>query len=406
MLSTQSYQLLLIEPRRPGIQPLSNVVRDTIERRLRDLGLPPETMRILDGANGTPDIDWQLPVAAIYFGGPGRPDEGRGVIDELRSSGLFILPVVPTLTDYRGQVPARLHAVNGMQLDISSDPHLEHVVARIMDEFRLLRSRRRVFISYKRSESRAVALQLYHSLDERSFEVFLDTHSIERGAEFQPMLWDQMADADILILLDTPNALTSAWVEQEVARAHNLGLGVVQVIWPEPHKRTSGTELCTPVVLGATDFTRHPYMPDGTADADAELTHRKLGEIAATTEATRAASLASRRQRVVTDFCRQALEHGLEVVAQPTGPLSLRHPTGDYVRVYPLVGPPDATLVHEICLECHADSSPSVEACLVYDPLGVWKRRVEHIRWLNDHLPARSLSVTEVEEWLTQVRTR
>ncbi|MEZ4401318.1 MAG: hypothetical protein R3B06_14930 [Kofleriaceae bacterium] len=41
--------------------------------------------------------------------------------------------------------------------------------------------RRRLFISYRRCESLAVARQLYHRYTDRSFDVFLDERSIEPG---------------------------------------------------------------------------------------------------------------------------------------------------------------------------------------------------------------------------------
>ena len=73
------------------------------------------------------------------------------------------------------------------------------------------------------------------------------------ASEFQSVLWDRMADADLLVLIDTPRALSSRWVREELARAQALGLGVLQVVWPA-YARTPGTEFCEPRYLDATDF--------------------------------------------------------------------------------------------------------------------------------------------------------
>lgn len=86
-----------------------------------------------------------------------------------------------------------------------------------------MREKRLVFIRYRRDESRAVAEQLYHAFDQRAFDVFLDTHSVRGGSEFQSVLWDRMADADPLVLIDTPRALSSRWVREELARAQADG---------------------------------------------------------------------------------------------------------------------------------------------------------------------------------------
>src|SRR3546814_4229054 len=45
----------------------------------------------------------------------------------------------------------------------------------------LFRSQRRVFVSYRRVESRAAALQLHDLLASRGFDVFLDTRDIRPG---------------------------------------------------------------------------------------------------------------------------------------------------------------------------------------------------------------------------------
>ncbi|WP_368666507.1 MULTISPECIES: toll/interleukin-1 receptor domain-containing protein [Corallococcus] len=262
-----------------------------------------------------------------------------------------------------------------------------------------MRSRRLAFISYKRDESRGVALQLYQALDACSFEVFLDTHSIKRGEEFQPMLWDRLGDADLLILLDTPNALTSTWVEQEVARAHNLGLGVLQLIWPAPHKRTPGTELCEPFVLEANDFTDNPNSSGTT------LNKFKLEEIVARAESTRARSLASRKTRVITEFCKQMKTHGVDVTIQPSGRLEVPHPHRGATYVFPIVGHPEATLLQEIADDCTTCGAPTPHGCLIYDPLGIWPRKAAHLQWLNGFLPVESLAISEVPKWLTPKST-
>jgi TIR domain len=395
MTTRPSYQVVLLEPGRQQVSGggHSATLRATLERHLATLGLEPgSALRVLDESSFD-SRDPFLPLAAVYFGGSLQHPDTTRILERLRADGLFVLPVVPSLAQYTAFVPPVLAPINGEELR-STDPTLEHVAARVLEELRLLRSRRSVFISYKRIESHGVALQLYHALDARSFEVFLDTHSIRRGEEFQPMLWDRMGDADLLILLDTPNAFTSTWVEQEVARAHNLALGVLQLIWPAPHRRTPGTELCEPILLQPGDFL-------AAADpAASTLTPEKMEEIVAQAEATRARSLASRRTRVVTEFCKQAEAEHLEVVVQHTGHLELRHPTHGFTHVFPLVGHPDAVSLQELSEDCARVGPPSPRGCLVYDPLGIWPRKHSHLRWLNEFLPAKSLPITEVLQWL------
>ncbi|NVJ00834.1 toll/interleukin-1 receptor domain-containing protein [Myxococcus sp. AM009] len=359
------------------------------------LGLAPATtLRVLDETNFHTARDLFLPVAAVYFGGPHQRVESTQIVEKLRAEGRFVLPVVPSLVGFGTQVPSALAPINGMELS-STDPDLHHAAACLMQELGLMRSRRLVFISYKRDEARSVALQIYQALEARSFEVFLDTHSIERGKEFQPMLWDRMSDADLLILLDSPTALTSTWVEQEVARAHNLCLGVLQLIWPPPHKRTVGTELCEPVYLESKDFQGTPSDPRST------LLDSQIEEVVAFAEATRARSLASRKNRVITEFCKQLEGQGVNVVVQPSGRLEVQHPSRGVTHVFPVVGHPETTLLQQIEDECSKCGTPPPRGCLIYDPLGMWPRKAAHLEWLNKSLPIKSLAVTEVLKWLT-----
>ena len=71
----------------------------------------------------------------------------------------------------RRRTPSRLEAVEeAPQLGVElhrADPDFERDVATVLENFRLLRQDRRLFISYKRDDSRRIAMQLYEALDRR-----------------------------------------------------------------------------------------------------------------------------------------------------------------------------------------------------------------------------------------------
>ena len=52
---------------------------------------------------------------------------------------------------------------------------------------------------------------MYEALESHHFDVFLDTHSIEKGEPFQEELWHRMTDCDVILLLNTPDFLESHW---------------------------------------------------------------------------------------------------------------------------------------------------------------------------------------------------
>src|ERR1019366_9749754 len=94
-------------------------------------------------------------------------------VEQLVRKSVFIVPVVTSLTDYQAKVPKALHPGNGME--ISGPVDLPRVASHLLEGLHLLRRRRRLFISYRRSEAKNSALQLYHELDSKAFDVFLDT---------------------------------------------------------------------------------------------------------------------------------------------------------------------------------------------------------------------------------------
>ena len=66
---------------------------------------------------------------------------------------------------------------------------------------RLLRENRKLFISYRRTDSSAVANQLFDAFVRNNYDVFLDTYSINPAKNFQEELHHRMTDCDVLIQL-------------------------------------------------------------------------------------------------------------------------------------------------------------------------------------------------------------
>jgi hypothetical protein len=131
----------------------------------------------------------------------------------------------------------------------------------------LLRRQRRVFVSYRRIESRTAALQLHDLLTSRGFDVFLDTHDIRPGDPFQDVLWHRLCDSDVMVMLDTPTYFDSRWTRQEIGRARAKEIHVLRVVWPD-HKPNKLTDLGEAIYLDQVQLegTDGPIITE-TADA-------------------------------------------------------------------------------------------------------------------------------------------
>lgn len=80
-------------------------------------------------------------------------------------------------------------------------------------------ARRKVFLSYRRKDGQAVAEKLYDDLWAHGYAAFLDLNSIEPGAVVQTCIVEQIADKDFVLLVNTPLARGSDWVQAEIVEA-------------------------------------------------------------------------------------------------------------------------------------------------------------------------------------------
>ena len=104
----------------------------------------------------------------------------------------------------------------------------------------LQRSKRKIFISYARMDSSAVAHQLREAFTARWYSVFMDTISIRPGAVFQEELLQELADSDAVGLLNSPNVKHRPYVQQEIAFADQAGVSGIQVVWPKVQRMREG----------------------------------------------------------------------------------------------------------------------------------------------------------------------
>jgi AraC-like DNA-binding protein len=119
-------------------------------------------------------------------------------------------------------LPPALAALNAIRWS----PGDGSAVHQILRAGGLLGARPRLFISYRRHETEAIADQLFDQLNRHGFEVFLDRFGVEPGLDFQVRLTEELANMGTVLVLESRTILLSDWVRYEVdfARMHHLGL--------------------------------------------------------------------------------------------------------------------------------------------------------------------------------------
>ncbi|MET3414050.1 toll/interleukin-1 receptor domain-containing protein [Methylobacterium sp. 1030] len=386
MITAARYAVAILGP---GAATHGPRLKRAIKKRLRELG-----ENVLDHVDfprrrDVADLGTKMPAVAVYFGGSDVPSDDDDVVKVLLARATVVIPVVQDLSVYGSQVPAELGRINGVAWDLSDPP--DGLCNLVLENLGLLRKSRRLFISYRRTDSSAAALQLRHALEARGYDVFLDTHSVPKGDDFQEVLWHRLSDSDVVVLLDTAGFVESRWTKEELAQASAMTIGIVQVIWPG-HEELPDIALSERLRLDPSNFA---------GETQDELVPAMVEAIAERVEALRARSLAARHDNLVREFCDAAERVLVAAVVQPERFITATLKSGDKVAAIPAVGVLDASRYHEATKRFHDDRDYAA-IFLLYDGRGLRPAWGEFLRWLDEHLPVKAVRITQAEERLVE----
>lgn len=337
-----------------------------------DLHLGAEVM-IRDGAS-LHDRDIYASTVAVYFGG--GPHIDVDAAETLIGASLPVIPVIGPHEDMAVAVPDKLRYLNMLRRR-ADDPQLEELAAAMLECLGLLRKQRRVFVSYRRIESRLAAVQLHDALASRGFDVFLDTHDIRPGDAFQDVLWHRLCDSDVMVMLDTPTYFESKWTVQELGRARAKEIHVLRVVWPD-HRPSRFTDLAETI-----------YLAPGELQAqEGPITGARIDEIVIAVERLRSRSIAS-RQMSITGKLRADVERiggSIEGIGAHRA-IAIRLPDDRKIWAFPVVGIPTAETLNDV-----ADKAKHAAAgerpALVYDSVGIRGAWEAHLQWLDQQIKA------------------
>ncbi len=375
-------------------------IRHRFFELLKERGLDASLVAVLDGAlvmadPGTGGYESYKPSFAFYFGGIGHGDKDLAAVEKLMGNGDAIFPICFTADKYKEEMPAVLHPVNGRMY---KEEYLDSIVNVAFEELRLLRKNRRVFISYKRSDSSAVANQLFDVLSRHQFDVFLDTYSIRGAADFQAELHHRITDSDVLIQLNSPHFKDSDWCKEEISEANARRVGVLQINWPGV-KPGEADQLSAVRQLDDVDFRRKRWKR-----STSTLKTKVLGEIASKIEEIRARNIAARQDNLTGEFVKEAERQGRTIIKEPTF-LVERRGDDEFWYYIPAIGVPKSEDCHESVkmLERWNGTLPK-KVYLIYDDLSILPRWIKHLEWLNDYLEVKTIQKRDFESWLEKTK--
>ncbi|OEE40815.1 toll/interleukin-1 receptor domain-containing protein [Vibrio anguillarum] len=309
----------------------------------------------------------QRSAAVVFFGGVGA---NHPSLQHLLRSGVPVVPIVSELSRVEKDIPEILRPLNCLSY---ANNGAKRVATALLECAGLLPKQRRVFVSYRRDEARQAALQMFDALSARHFEVFLDTHSIAPAEDFQTMLWHRLCDSDVLLMLDTPDYFNSRWTAAEFGRALAKGISVLRIGWPEAE---CSSRLAT---ASRADLDISELDP-----RTGRISDFAIGRICLQLEEVRSKSHAVRTVNLVSNL-RIGIENiGGDVIGMGTGRgVRVRLPDDRMVIVYPTVGVPTSTTMHEASM-----NSPDESVAILYDHVGLHPQWLSHLDWLGQHIQA------------------
>lgn len=321
--------------------------------------------------------------AAVYFRGKGHADEP--IAADLARSSAAIIPVISHSGSFEADIPDSLQTANGYRLDLNSDPEMSRLGSALLECLGLLQRQRRVFVSYRRVEARTTAVQLHDELSARGFDVFLDTHDIQPGEQFQEALWHRLCDSDVMVMLDTKTYFERKWTRQELGKARATGIHILQVVWPG-HTPDAQTNLAETIYL----------RPEELVAADGPIADQSVNRITGAIENLRSRSIAARLMAIVGKLRIEAEAVGAKVEnigVHRAIPLLLTN--GKRLYAYPVVGVPTSDMLNDVANKAQ-NAGQGTDALLVYDHLGIKPAWLDHLKWLDDNIDVvRAIRVRE-----------
>ncbi|HEX9782395.1 MAG TPA: toll/interleukin-1 receptor domain-containing protein, partial [Opitutaceae bacterium] len=139
-----------------------------------------------------------------------------------------VVPVLPDGASLQNALGPQLGTVTALQ-------HANAVKTVVPDILRVARvggADFRVFISYRRDETQALAEQMFSELGAAGFRVFLDVSSGRPGRRFPEELVEELADKGLVLVLASPKLPCSHWTRFELAFARTARLGAVVLDLP------------------------------------------------------------------------------------------------------------------------------------------------------------------------------
>ena len=380
---TSFYQLIILGNKNNN----SNKIIQQLENKLSELHISKNVIQRIDSSN-IQDLSIKHPAICLYFGNKKKSD--ITIIDSLLSQHILILPLVSDIKKVPNEIPDNLSAINCFEFNTHNK--IPEIVNIILEKFELLPQKRKIFISYKRSDSTEVALQLFSFLNENGFSPFLDSFSIRPMLNFQEELKNYMVDCDLILLLDTKNFFDSKWTVEEFNQANALSIGIIRLIWPDTDRskyKDSECSLFENIELKKEDFTNENFTTNG------RFKKSTLNTIKMQIEMFRARSIQFRQSNIIGEISKYAKTQEKNII-QLHNYLQIKENAD--ILIIPTLGIPNSENFNS-ARKFLAEPHNKKQLYLLYDNRNILKSWLNYLNWINKYnIPIKTVKVSNLEE--------
>lgn len=308
----------------------------------------------------------------LYFGASNN-DKTKNYanlsLEELANNSR-IIPVLKNLNDFHSFIPKELSPINALSIDtIFSIGKLKCFV---LEYFGLLESNRKVFISYKRSDSLAFAHQLHDALIAAHYKPFLDSYSIEYGIDFQEYLRHELSDSAVFIFLNSPNYEMSPFTMEELTVCSKLQMGILEI--KSPNSRNYEEAKFSVLYELSKDITKDDELDKDIISGIISLLENNRLEM----QSFRQKALGDQLKSVYPDVIADSCTNGYESPSQGC-------------KYFPVYHIPLSLDMQNI----QAHSVNGLQVTGFYNGLYCRSDVRNHIEWLNDISPVKMLDITK-----------
>ena len=165
------------------------------------------------------------PSVCLYF--IKKESHNEDIVEDMQKNRVVIIPVKENKKV--GELPPSLEDIHYVTLD---NGDMQKLVKLVLQKLGLSEQDRRLFISYKISDAKDLATILYDELSKIKFHVFLDRYDIEGGDDFPTVIEEEIENTSFLLVIESPSAHESSWMEKEVQHALIIQIPVLILSLP------------------------------------------------------------------------------------------------------------------------------------------------------------------------------